>query len=119
MKVRQSEHTLYSHILRGRVKVKCKDTLKKNLNRLIAKSSHIANLHSKVTEWNDVEKVLDKLGIKLRDNKDTFKDFGSVLDEIGGKWNGFTKVEQNAIGVAVAGKQFSCLNIRKRIALAT
>ena len=68
---------------------------------------------------NDVEKVLDKLGIKLRDNKDTFKDFGSVLDEIGGKWNGFTKVEQNAIGVAVAGKQFSCLNIRKRIALAT
>lgn len=103
MKVRQSEHTLYSHILRGRVKVKCKDTLKKNLNRLIAKSSHIANLHSKVTGWNDVEKVLGKLGIKLRDNKDTFKDFGIVLDEIGSKWNGFTKVEQNAISVAISG----------------
>ena len=52
---------------------------------------------------NDVEKVLDKLGIKLRDSKNSFRDFGSVLDEIGSKWTKFSEVEQNAIGTAVAG----------------
>ena len=70
-------------------------------------------------DLSQVESVLDKLNIQLRDNQGNFKDFGSVLDEIGGKWKDLSNIEQNAIGVAVAGKQFSCLNIRKRIALAT
>ena len=67
---------------------------------------------------SQVESVLDKLGIKLRDNQGNFRNFGNVLDEIGSRWKNLSNIEQNSIGVAIAGKQFSCLNIRKRIALA-
>lgn len=54
-------------------------------------------------QLNDVEKILDKLDIKLRDSKDSFRNFGDVLDEVGGRWSTFTETEQNAIGVAIAG----------------
>lgn len=52
---------------------------------------------------NDVEKVLNTLGINLRDSKDSFRDFGDVLDDIGAKWGSLSETEQNALGVAVAG----------------
>ena len=52
---------------------------------------------------SDTETVLNKLGIKLRDTSDTYRDFDDVLDDVGQKWNTFTQVEQNAISVAMAG----------------
>ena len=52
---------------------------------------------------SDVESVLDKLGVKLRDSKDEFRNFGGVLDEIGGKWNTYNSVQQHAIATALAG----------------
>ncbi|WP_300647786.1 phage tail tape measure protein [uncultured Bacteroides sp.] len=52
---------------------------------------------------SDTEAVLDKLGIKLRDTKDTYRDFDDVLDDVGNNWKNFTQVEQNAISVAIAG----------------
>lgn len=52
---------------------------------------------------SNVEKVLGKLGIKLRDTKDEFRNFGDVLDEIADNWNTFTSVEQRAIVTALAG----------------
>lgn len=52
---------------------------------------------------SDTEKVLNKLGIKLRDTADTYRDFDNVLDDIGNRWKDFSQVEQNAISVAIAG----------------
>lgn len=52
---------------------------------------------------SDTEAVLNKLGIQLRDTEDSYRSFDDVLDDIGSRWREFTKVEQNAISVAIAG----------------
>lgn len=52
---------------------------------------------------SDVEKVLGKLGINLRDSQSEFRNFGEVLDETASKWNSFSSVEQRAIVTALAG----------------
>lgn len=52
---------------------------------------------------SDTEAVLNKLGIKLRDTQNTYRDFDDVLDDVGNNWKNFTQVEQNAISVAIAG----------------
>ena len=52
---------------------------------------------------SDTEAVLNKLGIRLRDTEDTYRSFDDVLDDVGSRWKDFTKVEQNAISVAIAG----------------
>lgn len=52
---------------------------------------------------NDVESVLGKLGIKLRNSNDDFRDFSDVLDEVGQKWDSFSETEKNAIASAMAG----------------
>lgn len=52
---------------------------------------------------NDVETVLGELGIKLRTSSGEFRDFSSVLDEVGERWNGYNDVQKHAIATAVAG----------------
>lgn len=52
---------------------------------------------------NDVEKVLDSLGISLRDEQGLFRNFAVVLDEVGAKWDSYTNVQQHAIATAFAG----------------
>lgn len=52
---------------------------------------------------SDTEKVLNKLGIQLRDTEDSYRSFDAVLDDVGSRWKDFSKVEQNAIAVAIAG----------------
>lgn len=52
---------------------------------------------------NDVEKVLDELGISLRDVNGTFRNTGDVLDEVAGRWTKFDNVQQHAIATAMAG----------------
>lgn len=52
---------------------------------------------------SDTEAVLNKLGIQLRDTEDSYRSFDDVLDDVGSRWKDFTKVEQNAISVAIAG----------------
>lgn len=52
---------------------------------------------------SDTEAVLNKLGIRLRNTQDTYRDFDDVLDDVGNRWKDFTQVEQNAISVAIAG----------------
>ena len=54
---------------------------------------------------NDVEKVLNKLGITMRDTNLQFKDFDKVLDEIAGKWETLDSVSKKAIANAFAGKK--------------
>ena len=52
---------------------------------------------------SDVETTLAKLSIKLRESDNQFRDFGSVLDEVGSKWANYSSVQQAAITKAFAG----------------
>lgn len=52
---------------------------------------------------NDVETVLNELGIKLRDVNGEFRNSGEVLDEVAERWNTFDSVAQHAIATAFAG----------------
>jgi len=62
---------------------------------------------------NDVEKVLDKVGIKLRDAQGNFRNFGTVIDEVGNKWKSYSNLEQNAVSTAIAGKTSLVLEYTK------
>ena len=52
---------------------------------------------------NDVEKVLQNLGIDLRDANDVFRDSSDVLDEVGRRWSEFDNIQRHAIATAFAG----------------
>ena len=61
----------------------------------------------KVTEWNNVEKVLQNVGISLRDTTGDFRDIGEVINEVGNRWKEFDNVQQRQIATAMAGKVFA------------
>lgn len=46
---------------------------------------------------NDVDKVLKKMNISLKDSNGQIRDLGDVLDEVGAKWDTFTRNEQNQL----------------------
>lgn len=52
-----------------------------------------------------VGKTLEKIGIQLADEQGKLRDTGDVIDEIGEKWNTMTKETQQAVAVAMAGRQ--------------
>lgn len=52
---------------------------------------------------NNVAIALQRVGINLMENETTFRDFGTVLEELAGKWNTLTDIEQANIGKAIAG----------------
>ena len=54
---------------------------------------------------NDVEKVLNKVGIALRTNDGEWRDFYNVLDEIASRWDDFSGTQQSQITTALGGKQ--------------
>lgn len=54
-------------------------------------------------DLSDVETVLRGVGINLRDDNNTFRNFGDVLDETAGKWNSYGDVQKRAIAKAFAG----------------
>ena len=52
---------------------------------------------------NDADKVLSKYGITLVDTNGKMREMGTVLDEIGAKWNSMSTLEQNQLAYVVAG----------------
>lgn len=54
--------------------------------------------------FNDVEIVLNRLGISLRAQNGEFKNFSDVLDEVAEGWENYSNVQQHAIATAFAGK---------------
>lgn len=52
---------------------------------------------------NDIEKVLSKLGIRIRNTNLEMRDISSVLDELGEKWVTLDTVSKNAVATAFAG----------------
>jgi len=52
---------------------------------------------------NNVEKVLSRFKISLRDSQQSFRPLGDVLDDISKKWDTLGDVEQSQIAEAIAG----------------
>lgn len=53
---------------------------------------------------NNVEKVLNRFNIKLRDSMHEFRNMEDVIDEVGQKWENFNSVQQQQIATAIAGE---------------
>lgn len=54
-------------------------------------------------DLSDVEATLSGAGIQLRSADNEFRNFGDVLDEVSGKWDNYSNVQQRAIATAFAG----------------
>lgn len=52
---------------------------------------------------NDVEKVLNKVGIAMRDANGEFISSEKILDAVGSKWDSFDSTTQRAVATAMAG----------------
>lgn len=52
---------------------------------------------------NDIEKVLSKLGIRLRSSSTELRDITNVLDEVNEKWDTYDTVTKNALATAFGG----------------
>lgn len=52
---------------------------------------------------NDIEKVLSKLGIKVRSSAKEMRSITDVLDDVNSKWSTFDTVTKNAIATAFGG----------------
>lgn len=52
---------------------------------------------------SNVERDMNKIGIAIRKDKDTFKDFNIVLDELSVKWKTLTDVQKSTVTKALAG----------------
>lgn len=52
---------------------------------------------------NDVDKVLTKMGLSLKDQDGIMRDISDVLDEVAAKWNTWNKNQQNQVATAIAG----------------
>lgn len=48
---------------------------------------------------------LDELGIKVLDENKNMKDMGDIVEEVGDKWQDWTRAQQQAAAVALAGKR--------------
>lgn len=56
-------------------------------------------------DLSDVEATLNGMGIQLRDSNEEFRNFAEVLDEVAGKWDTMSSVQQRAIAVSFAGQR--------------
>ena len=52
---------------------------------------------------SNVEAALRGVGIALRDTAGNFRDMNTVLDEVAGKWDTLTNIQQGAVAVALGG----------------
>ena len=64
---------------------------------------------------NDIETVLDSIGIKLRENATTYKETEDVLQEIADVWDTLDQTTQNALTTALAGTRQRVNNKMLRI----
>lgn len=55
------------------------------------------------TYANDVEKVLSKIGIRLRDTNKDFRDAQDVLDDVAKGWSNYDDLTKQALATAIAG----------------
>lgn len=56
-------------------------------------------------DLGQVAQVIDKIGVKILDQKGELRDIGTVVEEIGNKWDTLSKAQQNAVAIVMAGKR--------------
>jgi hypothetical protein len=62
-----------------------------------------AKLDDEGQSLNNVETVLKRYNVVLRDTLNTFRPVGDVIDEVAGKWKSLNNTEQAQISTAIAG----------------
>ena len=63
----------------------------------------MANNEEEYENLNDLETVLDSLGIKLRENAKEWRDFDTVIQDIAEHWDNWDLTTKNAVSTAFAG----------------
>ena len=58
------------------------------------------DLEDPETSLNEVNTVLDSVGISLTDTEGQLRDLDNVLDEVAARWNTFTRNQQAQISTA-------------------
>lgn len=67
-------------------------------------SEDLESEYSDITTYvNDVEKVLSKVGIRLRDTNKDFRDAQDILDEVAKGWEAYDDLTKQALATAIAG----------------
>ncbi len=69
--------------------------------------ARIADLNTEAGKVNlgQVSSKLKEVGINLLDDRGELREVGTVVDEIGAKWQTWTKAQKDAVAIAVAGKR--------------
>ena len=57
-----------------------------------------------MTNLNEIEQVLNAVGIQIRDSVDSFRNFDDVLDEVAENWKTYSDVQKSGIATAIAGE---------------
>ena len=52
-----------------------------------------------------VSGTLNEVGIQIMDTAGNMRDLGEVIEEVGNKWDGWTRAQQSAIAQSIAGKR--------------
>lgn len=61
------------------------------------------DLEDPETSLNEVNTVLDSVGISLTDTEGQLRNLDGVLDEVAARWDTFTRNQQAQISTAIAG----------------
>lgn len=88
------------------------ETIGTSLNSMITRYTKLTagGFNSIITDedgeqvaFNDVSKALQSVGIATYSAAEGFRDYGSVMDELGGKWKNLSAAQQNYIAFQMAG----------------
>lgn len=77
-----------------------------SLNTMFSRMSRITESgfsEEDETRLNDVAKALNEIGIKLVDQEGNFRNFGIILDEVAGKWDGLDSKMKAYIANTIGG----------------
>lgn len=67
-------------------------------------SEDLESEYTDITSYvNDVEKVLSKIGIRLRDTNKDFRDAQDVLDDVAKGWSNYDDLTRQALATSIAG----------------
>lgn len=67
-------------------------------------SEDLESEYTDITTYvNDVEKVLSKVGIRLRDTNKDFRDAQDILDDVAKSWGTYDDLTKQALATAIAG----------------
>lgn len=67
----------------------------------------LRTIYSRVTTHKDSIEILDELGISIRrmgENGTELRDVSDILADLGAKWQDLSSAEQQAAGLAIAGR---------------